>query len=418
MLKRKMIRGRPGLRSRLTALLCVLSFACAGQAQTTDANSQPPQEPKPFLDLYGFAMLDAGYDFKQVDPNWFDVLRTTKLPSYSHQFGANGNSYWSVRQTRFGAKSEVPTGLGTLKTIFEFELLGTGANAGQTTFRLRHAYGELGHFGGGQYWSAFVDPDAFPNTVEYWGPPGLIWFRNVQFRWTPIMGDSHLVFAVERPGASVDGGIYADRLELQGIKPHFPAPDFTGNGRLGRKWGHIQAGWALRRIEWSNAGSGQPNISNGVWGWGVNLSSSLKTHENGTIRAQVLYGRGIENYMNDAPIDVATATNPANSATPIAGRALPALGFSAYYDIYWSKKLSSTFGYSRIKIDNTSGQNPSDFRVGQYASTNLLYYPVKNVMAGAEFIYGYRRNYTDHFHVPDYRIQFSFKYNFSFRIGG
>ena len=39
-------------------------------------------------------------------------------------------------------------------------------------------------------------------------------------------------------------------------------------------------------------------------------------------------------------------------------------------------------------------------------------------MAGAEFIYGYRGNFQDGFHVPDYRIQVSLKYNFSFRIGG
>jgi len=363
-------------------------------------------------------MLDAGYDFKQVDPNWFDVLRTTKLPSFANQFGANGNSYWSVRQTRFGARSEVPTSLGTLKTIFEFELFGTGVDAGQTTFRLRHAWGELGHFGGGQYWSTFVDPDAFPNTVEYWGPPGLVWFRNVQLRWTPIMGDSNIAIALERPGASADQGVYADRIQLQNVKPHFPAPDLTGHARLARKWGHIQAAGLLRRIEWKDVGTHPPDISGDVWGWGVNVSANLKTHKDGTIRTQVVYGRGVQNYMNDAPADVGAVPNPSNAYTPVTGRALGLLGITAYYDIYWTSKLSSALGYSRIKIDNTSGQDPSAFRAGQYASTNLLFYPVKNAMAGAEFIYGYRRNYRDGFHVSDYRIQLSFKYNFSFRIGG
>jgi hypothetical protein len=38
-------------------------------------------------------------------------------------------------------------------------------------------------------------------------------------------------------------------------------------------------------------------------------------------------------------------------------------------------------------------------------------------MAGGEFQYGYRKNFRDGWSVPDYRIQFSFKYNFSFRIG-
>ena len=46
-----------------------------------------PAPPKPqdskgesTFEVYGFAMLDAGYQFKQNDPDWFDVVRPTKLP--------------------------------------------------------------------------------------------------------------------------------------------------------------------------------------------------------------------------------------------------------------------------------------------------------------------------------------------------
>ena len=227
-----------GVRSRLAALFCGLSLACAGQ--TTRQTNQT--DPKPWLQLYGFAMMDAGYDFKQVHPDWFDVVRPTKLPSRKNEFGADGNTYFSVRQTRFGAKSEVPTALGPLSTIFEFELFGTGVDAGQTTFRLRHAYGELGQFGAGQTWSPFMDIDVFPNSVEYWGPTGMVFFRNVQFRWMPLKGDSRITLALERPGASADQGRYADRIELQDVRPHFPAPDFSGEARLGRKWGYVRGG--------------------------------------------------------------------------------------------------------------------------------------------------------------------------------
>ena len=64
------------------------------------------------------------------------------------------------------------------------------------------------------------------------------------------------------------------------------------------------------------------------------------------------------------------------------------------------------------------GQADDAFRTGQYAVTNLLYYPVKDVMVGAEFQFGHRKNFRDGFSVPDYRIQFSFKYNFSFQVLG
>src|SRR5262249_33114004 len=156
--------------------------------------SKPSQDTggESTFQVYGFAMLDAGYEFNQTHPDYFDVLRPTKLPAFKDQFAPSRNTYFSVRQTRLGGKASVPTRFGELKTVFEFELFGSGNNAGQTIFRLRHAYGELGQFGAGQNWSTFVDTDAFPNTVEYWGPNGLVWFRNVQVRWMPLKGKNAL----------------------------------------------------------------------------------------------------------------------------------------------------------------------------------------------------------------------------------
>src|SRR5262249_57650814 len=134
---------------------------------------------------------------------WCDGVRPTKLPYFKVEFAPNGKVFYGVRQSRLGVKSSTPTKCGELKTQFEFELFGTGVDAGQTTFRLRHAYGELGKFGAGQTWSPFMDIDVFPNTIEYWGPNGMVFFRNVQVRWMPIRSKSGSVtIALERPGAS------------------------------------------------------------------------------------------------------------------------------------------------------------------------------------------------------------------------
>ena len=212
--------------------------ASAGGA-TTAAQATP--EAKPTFEIYGFAMLDIGQDHgARMNPNWSDTLRLTKLPSFDKQYGEEGNTFAGVRQSRFGVRSSTPTPYEgvTLKTVFEFELFGTGVDEGQTTFRLRHAYGELGHFLAGQTWSPFMDPDVFPNTVEYWGPTGMVLFRNVQFRYTAVDNGRHQVmFALERPGASGDQGIYNDRVELDGISARTPSPDISGAykylGRLG-----------------------------------------------------------------------------------------------------------------------------------------------------------------------------------------
>ncbi len=375
-----------------------------------------PDEPKgeSTFTIYGFAMLDAGYQFKQADPKWFDTIRPVKLPAFRDEFAPNGNSYFSVRQSRLGVKSSTPTKYGELKTIFEFELFGTGVDAGQTTFRLRHAYGELGQFGAGQYWSAFVDPDVFPNTNEYWGPNGIAWFRNVQFRWMPIKGRNSVTIALERPGASADLGQVADRIELTGVKPKFPAPDLTGNVRFVRDWGHFQASGVVRYMKWVDTLPDNFDLGGSATGAGLGLTSNLKFGEKDVGKFSFVYGKGIQNYMNDAPVDVGIApTNSTDPRRPIKGVALPLWAFMAYLDHTWNKKFTSSIGYSILDISNSEGQRADAFHRGHYASANLLFYPVDRVMFGTEVIWGRRENFLDRFSSEDVHVQFSFKYNFS-----
>jgi hypothetical protein len=42
-------------------------------------------------------MLDSGYDFGQINPNWFDTERPTQLPSFHNEFAPSGNVYAGVR---------------------------------------------------------------------------------------------------------------------------------------------------------------------------------------------------------------------------------------------------------------------------------------------------------------------------------
>lgn len=365
------------------------------------------------LNFYGFAMLDSGYNFGSINPNWSDTERPTQLPFSKGIYGPNGNTFWGVRQTRFGVKSATDTPLGQLKTIFEFELFGTGVDAGQTTFRLRHAWGELGHFGAGQTWSPFMDIDVFPNSLEYWGPNGMVFFRNVQVRWTPIQGESNVVIALERPGASADGGVYADRIGLQNISPQFKWPDLSGHARLARGWGYVQVGAIVRKIAWVDQGGNQFNLSGTTIGWGVNTSSNIKFTKKDTGRFSVVYGKGIQNYMNDAPVDVGVQNNFANPISPIKGVALPVLGVVAFLDHNWSDKFSTAAGYSLVNIENSNAMTADAYHQGHYALVNMLYHPVKQVTMGGEFQFGRRVNFTDGFNYNDYKMQFSFRYDWS-----
>jgi len=303
--------------------------------------------------------------------------------------------------------------MGELKTTFEFELFGTGVDAGQTTFRLRHAYAELGKFGVGQYWSSFMDADVFPNSLEYWGPTGMVFFRNLQIRYMPIQGDSKLTFALERPGASADGGVYAGRVELQGISPRFPLPDLSAEYRYGQKWGYLELAGMLRRIEWKDQNTDQFDLSGSATGWGLNFSTNLNLGKNDVFRGQFVYGKGIENYMNDSPVDVGIQNDPSNTTSPVKGVVLPQTGIVAFLDHTWNPKFSTSIGYSLSKINNSDGQAADAYKQGQYALVNLLYYPVKNAMMGVEYEWGQRENFSDGWKTSINKIQFSFKYNFS-----
>jgi hypothetical protein len=371
------------------------------------------------MQIYGFGQTDSGYNFGQINPDWYDTMRVTQLDTFKDQYAPSGTWFDSVRQTRFGVKTNSPTHFGELKTIFEFELFGTGVDAGQTTFRLRHAWGELPKFGAGQTWSPFMDPDVFPNSLEYWGPTGMVFFRNIQFRWMPITrGDTHLWIAAERPGGSADGGVYSSRIELANVQPRFTMPDISAQYHLARSWGYLQVAGILRRIAWEQTTPTPPvNLTDNVLGWGINVSSNLKLSKQDVLKMQVMYGEGVENYMNDSQIDVGAKTNLSNPVMPIKGVPLPVLGTVTFLDHTWSEKFQSSIGYSFENIDNANAQLHSDFHQGDYALGNLTFYPVKNVMVGGEFQFGRRVNFLDGFNVNDYKIQFSARYNYSRLFG-
>ena len=364
--------------------------------------AQPAPPSKPSLEVYGFAMLDIGQNFTTINPNWFDTMRVTRLPSFEDQFGRDGSTFAGVRQTRFGVRSTTPTDLGDLKT----------------TFRLRHAYGELGHFGAGQTWSPFMDIDVFPNSLEYWGPTGMVFFRNVQVRWMPIQGDTRLTLALERPGASGDAGVLADRIELQNVRGRSPAPDLSGEYRFGRPWGYVEAAGMLGWMKWDDILDDQFDLSGSATRWGINLSSNLKFGGSNTLRLQFVFGEGIQNYMNDSPVDVGIARNPGDIRSPIKGEAIPITASVVFLDHNWNKQWSTSVGYSRQDNDNTDGQADDAFETGQYALGNLLYSPVANVMMGGEVQWGRREMFRDPFVGKGFKLQFSFKYNFSATIGG
>jgi hypothetical protein len=369
-------------------------------------------EKKTVFEISGQVMTDMGYNFNQSNPDYYDVMRPTQLPAYKNQYGVDGNVFFGVRQSMLGFKSFTPTKYGELTTRFAFDLFGVGNDAGKTAFHILYAYAELGMLGVGHNWSLFCDFDGFPNMVEYWGPVGMSLCKNVQVRFIPIQGKNRLAFALERPGASADEGIYRNRIELDSISPRFSLPDLSAEFRMSRSWGYVELAGLVRKIEWVDQATHAYDISGSAIGWGFNLSTNLKISKKDVFVGQAIIGQGIQNYMNDAPTDIGIKNDFSNAKSPIKGVALPLFTFETYLNHQWNEKFSSAIGYSAIHTENTDGQHADAFRNGRYASTNLLFYPTPTMMAGVELQWINRENYNDGWKSSATRVQFSFRYSF------
>ena len=384
----------------LAALAAVTLLPAAGRAQEAGQ--------KPSFEVYGFAQADLIQDFNRVRPDWNATLRPSRIPTADGQYGSDGETIFSVRQSRLGLKASLPVAGDLLKTRLEFDFFGTSGSdrpdaGGQNGVRLRHAYGEWGPVLAGLTHSLFMDADLWPNIIDYWGPAGMSFYRNVQVRYTRVMGEHTIAVALERPATDLDPG-------LVGGNPTAVSklPDVTGQYRLTGGWGYLQVAGILRWLGYDTPGATGGNPKDDALGYGLDVSSVFKAGSKATLRLSLIGGKGISYYMNDGGTDLSfggTLADPNAEAVPL-------LGVFAYVDVAWTEKWTSSFGYSTTMVDNTSLQASDAFKTGQYASANLLASPAPNLLFGPELLWGKR---TDNGGASgtDTRLQVSLKYTFS-----
>ncbi len=294
--------------------------------------------------------------------------------------------------------------MGEIKTDLAFDLFGSD---GGTNIHWLRAWAELGMVGVGQTDSNFMDISVFPNTIDYWGPPGMVFVRNPQFRITPVSRDGMTVaLSLEAPNSALDTGKITDidPALASSISSRNRLPDAVASFKLERDWGHVRAAGILRQVGYHNPSAPDGEPAGQKPGYGLNVSGTWKLFGKDQLNGQVVGGRAIASYMNDGGVDLAPNAN-LNAET------VQTLGWLLYYNHAWSDKWTSALGYSEHKQDNTDGQLGNAFKRGSYGSVNALYSLSKNVTSGVEYIWG-KHETKDGSSGTDYRLQWSTRVTF------
>ncbi|WMT77036.1 DcaP family trimeric outer membrane transporter [Bradyrhizobium sp. Ash2021] len=388
------------------------------------------------LRIGGYAKLDAigitGGDRSVGANDQFNVFQIQSRGT-SPTGTAPGDPRTNIhaRQSRiFVEASKTDTPLGPARAYVEADFfgpidLGTPTVSNSHTFRLRHAYGEVGPLLAGQTWSTFVDPTTYPEVLDFTGPGGEAFIRQGQVRYTHNFGGGLTAsVAVENPQSRIrigEGPVSgtgaapaATGLQVIGVGPFArdSTPDFIARIRYESPQFNLQLSGVGTR---SAAPPATPAASvvggDGKFGFGVLASAQIALplfNDKDNFRFQAGYLDGASRYLLDV---ASTAPSVAYNATLTQFDSIKAFGGFGALQHWWTDKLRTNLVYSLVKIDNPIFAGPAAARETQYGVVNLIYSPWPDVDIGAEFQYGQRTD-ADGRKGNQTRIQSSLIYRF------
>jgi hypothetical protein len=191
----------------------------------------------------------------------------------------------------------------------------------------------------------------------------------------PICESWQLNFGIEQPASEIDSNSTTNSFNASNS-----APDGTMNVRWeNAKLGHVQLSGVVRDIGAHGGGVGNQS----VFGWGVNLATSLNLFKKDSFQAVITYGHGLFRYMND---DFSNNDAAFDSSGNL--KAIPCFGATAGYTHQWSEAFRSTVTYGYVNLDNEETQGPDAYHRTHYASGNIVWQLRKRLSVGLEGLYG------------------------------
>jgi hypothetical protein len=292
---------------------------------------------------------------------------------------------FGARESRLFVKTNTPTALGDLNTHVEFDFYGADGNESVSNshgFRLRHAYGTLGHLLAGQTWTNFMYVPSLPETLDFGGPVGQIFDRQAQVRWTQTFGastagtGSQWSIGLENPESvvTVPGG-----ASFRADDDRWP--DITGQVLFNTSFGKISVHGLVRQIRVDSTAA--PAVVDEKWGGAVSVAGVIPTVGKDDFRFTASAGNAIGRYSDGFFPDGVVGTDGQI-------RLPKQWGLFAAYRHFWSDQLRSNFVLSTASENNPADAPANTNKSTRSAHANLIWSPVPNTDLGLEYIYGFR----------------------------
>jgi hypothetical protein len=391
----------------------------SGPSATQPSGTPPPQQPQPSqqpqqpqqpqqaqqptpkglqwqvgdytVKFGGYVKLDLIHDFNQIGSK--DDFDPRTIPTNNGESNPGMSTLMQAKETRFNVDVRGPTSAGPMRVFFEGDFFNS-----DSTFRIRHAYGEIEGLLAGQTWSTFMDETAFPETLDFESPIGFPSIRQAMVRYTRKFDDqgNYAAIALEDPKSAIITPTVGGTPVPGAIEE--PIPDFTGRLYLKNEYGHAQLGLFAGAARFNPTAAPAQN----AFLWGANLSTKIEVYDKDYAIGQVMYGPGIGRYRGGT-----TAAPDASGNI----QAVEVFAVTGAYQHHWTDEWRSNVTYSWAKGNLPGGVPVTTTESVSYLAVNLIWQFCDKAWCGVEYLYGSNESQDDHRGEAS-RVQFSVRYNF------
>jgi len=341
----------------------------------------------------GYLQLDTTWTRRQLEGDEKDTFLVSAIPFGDAESGTRA----SIRASQVNALAQMPTALGELTALMQADLFSYEAGARPNLTQL---VARLGNWlGVGKTYSTFMNDEAWPTTLDYNGPSGAVFVRQLIVRGgVSLPARLRLEASAEDPQADAS----AEREGLS-VSAKADRPDFVARLRYGGERVHAQLAGLSREVAYSAqlpSGSAQRRVS----GYGLSASAAIQVAEEDRLLLQWNKGQGVSRYFNDGLSGLGTVYDAGGRLEP-----LRLIGGYLYYERNWAPRWKSVTGVSTLRSDSEGLRPASDLRRIDYVSGNLIHRISTNLFVGGEVLWG-RAERIDATRANDTRIQLTARY--------